>query len=67
MVARPAAYRKADVKRAIQAVIDAGIKIGKITVSADGEVTVYTVNGAAVESSDDVALAFDEWMGKHAG
>jgi hypothetical protein len=65
MIARPAAFRQADVKRVIQAATDAVIKIARIEVCADGRIIVHTTTGVAVEASDDGARAFDEWVGKH--
>jgi hypothetical protein len=64
MARAPCTFRKADLKRAVEAVVAAGLRVVGVKVSAEGHIEVVTSNGAGQVSgkSDndwDKALSHD--------
>lgn len=52
-------FRQADVTRAAKGAALAGLRIGTISICADGRIEIKCLYGEA--SPDDAASAFDKW------
>jgi hypothetical protein len=52
-------FRQADVTRAAKGAALAGLRIGTISICADGRIEIKCLHGEA--SPDDAASAFDKW------
>lgn len=58
---RPAAFRQADIARAIRAAAKAGLAVGKLRIAPDGAIEVFP---AAAPDLDESAAAMAEWRAK---
>src|SRR4029450_10538730 len=65
MVARPAPFKHADVKRAVAGVRGAGLSVTQVEIYREGRIVVR-VAGASDRPTDEAAAALDRWTAGHA-
>jgi hypothetical protein len=63
MSASPSNFRRTDVKRAVQAMQVAGLKVARVELNG-GRVTIIPADGDAVEIADNSNNSFDKIMRK---
>jgi hypothetical protein len=61
---RDAAVTQTDIKRAVKAVLDAGIEVARVEVDKDGRIVI--IAGKPGEHIGIEANDLDAWMAKHA-
>jgi hypothetical protein len=58
---RVCAFRQADVRRAVQAVLQAGIEIARVEIDREGKIIIVSVGPNTSQTTE-----LDEWMKHHA-
>ena len=61
MSASPSNFRRTDVKRAVQAVQSAGLRVARVEL-VGGKVSIIPADGESVEIADDSTNSFDKIM-----
>jgi len=61
MSASPSNFRRTDVKRAVQAIQAAGLKVARVELDG-GKVTIVPADGESVEIADNSNNSFDKIM-----
>jgi hypothetical protein len=61
LIRRPCTFKKADVTRAVSAVMAAGIEAARVEIGTDGRIVVII----KTQDGSELGADLDQWMKKH--